>query len=72
MLINVSIMILLKCVTLLIEYMMPIKACLLIQYDKTRKIIIEVITSQDADSTAVYKIRIAFHFRKWMMVNLSC
>lgn len=49
MLINVSIMILLKWDTLLIQAVMPKKDCLLIQYDRANKIIIEVIVSQDAD-----------------------
>lgn len=49
MLINVSIMILLKWDTLLIQGVMPKKDCLLIQYGRARKIIIEVIASQDAD-----------------------
>lgn len=49
MLINVSIMILLKWDALLIQGVMPKKDCLLIQYGRARKIIIEVIVSQDAD-----------------------
>ena len=49
MLINVFIMILLKWDTLLIQGVIPKKDCLLIQYGRARKVIIEVIASQDTD-----------------------
>lgn len=42
-------MILTKCVALLIQCMVTKKVCLLIQYDRARKIIIEVTEFQDAD-----------------------